>query len=367
MSNAAKVAPEGDKVRVSAVRHHQQIRISVTDHGPGIPKELQPRIFDKFTQADSSDTRQVGGTGLGLNITKAIVEKHNGRIAFVTEVGVGTTFYFDIPELKSHDFKRSKVEVLRSRDNKVLICDDEQDIASLIRLMLAQSGFDSDIALSAEAAEELLRDKGPYVAMTLDIQLPEKDGVTLYKQLRDNTILQNLPVVFVSVKAEKVCTTDPFFIDNPLPCVTKPIDENSLIEAIELAMEKEGSKLPIHILHVEDDYDIRQLITMLMEDNVVITQAGTVSEAEQQLKNLGGKRFDLVLLDIGLPDGSGLDLLQTIADLDYPPEVLVFSADDIQVNDLAQVTESLVKSKTTNEQLINKINSIIGKKRQHKE
>jgi len=363
MSNAAKFAPAGDKVRISAVRHHHQIRISVTDHGPGIPKELQPRIFDKFTQADSSDTRQVGGTGLGLNITKAIVEKHNGRIAFVTEVGVGTTFYFDIPEIKSREIEQTDLKVIRPANNKILICDDEQDIASLIRLMLAQSGFESDIALSAEEAEKCLQESGPYAAMTLDIQLPEKDGVTLYKELRGSTNLKKLPVVFVSVKAEKVCTTDPFFIDNPLPYVTKPIDETSLVEAIESAMGSRDGQHPVHILHVEDDYDIRQLITLLMGDNFVITQAGSVAEAESQLKNLDGQLFDLVLLDIGLPDGSGLDLLDTISSLEHSPEVLVFSADDIQVKHLEQVTESLVKSKTSNEQLIAKIKSIISNKR----
>ncbi len=85
-------------MQISALRHNKAIRIAITDHGPGIPDEFQSRIFQKFAQADSSDSRQKGGTGLGLSIAKAIVEKHNGRIDFDTEAGMGTTFYFDLPE-----------------------------------------------------------------------------------------------------------------------------------------------------------------------------------------------------------------------------------------------------------------------------
>ena len=363
MSNAAKFAPKGDSVKISAVRHHNQIRISVTDHGSGIPKAFQGTIFDKFTQADSSDTRQVGGTGLGLNITKAIVEKHSGRISFVTEEGVGTTFYFDIPEIKSHTLDTENETVLRPGVKKILVCDDEPDIASLIRLMLAQSGFEADIALTAEEAENLLRTQGPYSAMTLDIQLPNKDGATLYKELRSSKVIENLAVVFVSVQAERVCTTDPDIKDNPPPWVTKPIDENNLIDAIELAIEEKQGQQLVHILHVEDDADIRQLMVLLMDESFVITQAGSVKEAEMQLNDLQGNRFDLVLLDIGLPDGSGLDLLETISELTYPPEVLVFSADDIQVNEISHIKDSLVKSKTTNDQLVAKIKSVVANRK----
>ncbi len=72
-------------------------RVSVIDHGVGIPNEFRSRIFQKFAQADATDSRQKGGTGLGLNISKAIVEKHRGAIDFISEPGVQTEFYFDLP------------------------------------------------------------------------------------------------------------------------------------------------------------------------------------------------------------------------------------------------------------------------------
>lgn len=97
LSNAIKYSPSGAQVEISTYHDNSMVRVSITDSGPGIPYEFQDRIFDKFTQADSSDTRQVGGTGLGLAITKEIVEKHNGHISFESAPGKGTTFYFELP------------------------------------------------------------------------------------------------------------------------------------------------------------------------------------------------------------------------------------------------------------------------------
>ena len=100
LSNAAKFSHQNGVVEVAVDKQENNcIRISVTDHGDGIAKEFYNTIFDKFTQQDASDTKQKGGTGLGLNITKAIIEKHGGEIGFISSEGEGTTFYFDLPEL----------------------------------------------------------------------------------------------------------------------------------------------------------------------------------------------------------------------------------------------------------------------------
>ncbi len=96
MSNAAKFSHKGEVVEVSLTQYKDRIRISVIDTGSGIPAAAQPSIFEKFTQADSSDQRQKGGTGLGLSIAKSIVEAMGGTIDFTSEVGKGTTFFFDL-------------------------------------------------------------------------------------------------------------------------------------------------------------------------------------------------------------------------------------------------------------------------------
>jgi PAS domain S-box-containing protein len=97
LTNAAKFSPKGGAIRIAAGMTEKMVRISVHDEGPGIPEAFRDRIFHKFAQADSSDTREKGGTGLGLCITKAIVERLGGAIGYETQIGAGTTFYFDLP------------------------------------------------------------------------------------------------------------------------------------------------------------------------------------------------------------------------------------------------------------------------------
>ncbi|MFC3458726.1 sensor histidine kinase [Massilia haematophila] len=104
LSNAIKFSPRGGLVTLVLAAHEGCARLSVCDQGPGIPPEFQPRVFQRFAQADGADTRQQGGTGLGLSITKSLVEEHGGRIGFETAEGQGTTFRVDLP--LAHDQER---------------------------------------------------------------------------------------------------------------------------------------------------------------------------------------------------------------------------------------------------------------------
>ena len=97
LSNAAKFSPAGGQVEMSVSNTGTSVRISVTDHGPGIPDEFRPRIFQRFSQADSSDTRKQGGSGLGLAISKELVVSMNGHIGFTSQVGEGSCFYLELP------------------------------------------------------------------------------------------------------------------------------------------------------------------------------------------------------------------------------------------------------------------------------
>ena len=103
LSNAAKYSPKDGRVEISVTRDQQNIRVAVADRGPGIPVNFRDKIFERFTQADSTDTRSRAGTGLGLSIAQKIIELHYGEIKFDTELGHGTTFYFELPEHNAPD------------------------------------------------------------------------------------------------------------------------------------------------------------------------------------------------------------------------------------------------------------------------
>ena len=96
-SNAAKFSPIDGVIKITIHSHPDLVRLSVTDQGPGIPLDFRQHVFERFQQADSSDSRQNGGTGLGLNISREIIQRHDGKIGFHSEVGKGATFYFDLP------------------------------------------------------------------------------------------------------------------------------------------------------------------------------------------------------------------------------------------------------------------------------
>lgn len=112
LSNALKFSDQGGAVKVRVETLSDRIRISVDDEGPGIPKDAKNRVFGRFSQIDSSDIRKVGGTGLGLNITQKIVECHNATIDYVSELGVGSTFYVEFERLTDRDDCKPVLEPL---------------------------------------------------------------------------------------------------------------------------------------------------------------------------------------------------------------------------------------------------------------
>ncbi len=110
MSNAAKFSKQGDRVELSVIGKDDAAVISVKDYGSGIPEEARERIFERFTQADSSDQRQKGGTGLGLNIAKSIVELHHGKISFISQEGEGTEFFVELPIMVAKEMEEQDDE-----------------------------------------------------------------------------------------------------------------------------------------------------------------------------------------------------------------------------------------------------------------
>lgn len=364
LSNAAKFSPKGEKVEVSVVRNDAMLRISVIDHGPGIPQDFRDRIFERFTQVDASDTRQKGGTGLGLNISRAIVKKHGGRIDYQSEVGNGATFYFDLPELREEEGMDRGTEESPSpaaagavpSGARVLIVEDDRDIARLLSLMLTQNGFNADVAYDAARAKELLSEKR-YQVMTVDVMLPDQDEISLIRELRLREDTKDLAIIVLSAKAERtrqeVVTSAMGVID----WIDSPIDETRLLAAVKRVARVRGNGKS-RLLYVEDDGDLVSMMTSLFAGTAEVVPALTLRHAKERLRN---EIFDLVIVDIGLPDGSGLELLPLLKNGDKPTTpVIIFSAEEVDGKISRQVEAALVKSRTSNEELLSTIRSLIG-------
>jgi PAS domain S-box-containing protein len=355
LSNAVKFSPAGSPVEVRLSRTGRKVRAEVVDAGPGIPEEFSGRIFQKFSQADSSDTRQKGGTGLGLNISRALIEKMGGTIGFSSKPGVGTTFFFELPEWSN---PVPLLQPLRqqppSSRPRILICEGDADVARLISMMLGKAGFDSDMTCSAEQALACLASNS-YDAVTVDLKLPGQNGVAFIGQLREDERTRNLPVVVISAMAEQgrlQFNRKPHTVSDWLK---KPIDEQLLIQSLRRAVASLDSGKP-RILHVEDDLDIQRITAAIAHDFASFEFAATLHEARARLRE---HPFDLVLLDLALGSQSGWDLLEDIDALEPRPPVIVFSAGDVDPADGRQADAVLVKAHTSNTELLNTIQRVL--------
>jgi signal transduction histidine kinase/DNA-binding response OmpR family regulator len=356
LSNAAKFSPPGSEVWVGAEFQEGSVCFSVRDSGPGIPEEFRSRIFQKFAQVDNSNTGHCEGTGLGLSIAKKLVEAMGGAIRYETEMGKGTTFFFNLP--LAHAPVSSNIPAPRDVNDKrplVLICEDDRDVARLLGIWLEKAGFATEMAHTLEETRIKLRGR-PYSAMTLDLMMPDGSGLEFVHELRVNPVTYGLPVVVISVNAEegqKTLNGDGIGV---VDWLKKPIDEKQMVESLYRAISGMGKGKP-HILHVEDDMDLVRIIEDSLQGRVYLTVANTIREAEKQLKI---RHFDLVVLDLSLPDGSGLELLERLNSISgYTVPVLILSAHETDLEIQGKVKAALVKSRISETRIVETILSLV--------
>lgn len=359
ISNAAKFSPSGSTIEIEmAVASSGVIRVSVIDHGIGIPEEFKSMLFKKFAQVDSSDSKAKGGTGLGLSISKAIIEKFGGNIGCETTEKVGSIFFVELTEATIVADAESFVD---SNVPKILIVEDDADIAALLKMILEDAGYAAAIAYSAEDAKIKLNSTD-FAAMTLDLLLPQEQGIQLVRELREDDKTAHLPIIVVSAVADQQKQQFRGSFDI-VDWIQKPIDLARLRRVLQETIYPMGNE-KFTILHVEDDKDNTIIVAQILKDKANIVLAQSLKEAISKVKN---ERFDLVILDITLPDGNGMELLSHLRNCGKQSiPVLIFSASETSNDIQKKVAASLVKSKTNNAELIDMIQSIIGKQQTDK-
>jgi PAS domain S-box-containing protein len=350
ISNAIKFSPENKSVDIKVERLNRMVRFSVIDHGEGISESFKEQIFKKFCQGDSSDIRKVEGTGLGLSISKKIVEVHNGEIGYSSEVGKGTTFYFDIPEC---GVLPKVIEQGAGDGKRILICEDDPEVSRILSMMLNEAGYRTSCVRTAQQALSLLSET-EFDAMTLDIKLPDQGGLSLLDQIKDQNRFKELPVIVVSGNEAHTDVGALPIVD----WVEKPIDQDRLLRDLHSVL-KNKKKKNSRILHIEDNQDVSLLVKDIAGSFADVVSARTVEEAKRLIKS---QQFDLAILDLALPDGNGVELISLLEARETKVPIIIFTAYDLDVDLRQRVEAVLVKTQTTNAELLSEIQKQINAK-----
>jgi signal transduction histidine kinase/CheY-like chemotaxis protein/PAS domain-containing protein len=335
LSNAAKFTEEGFiRVEVKQVlnpENHPEIMISVTDSGEGISPEDQAKLFQPFSQVDTSATRKVGGTGLGLSISRMLVELHHGRLGVESEAGKGSTFWFTLP------LPVTAPEPDPEKKN-ILVIDDDLQIINLYDRYLQDHGYQVVPLTDPVQAVEAARRIKPF-AITLDIMMPHKDGWQVLEELKRSPDTREIPVIVCSIIEDE----DKGFNLGAVDYLTKPILEEDLVLTLE-RLAGEGAALDI--LVVDDDNDDLRLIKTILQDHgnfqVRLAQGGP-----EGLVAIQTKPPQVLILDLLMPELDGFTLLETIREepswRDIP--VIILSAGELseeQQNHLKEFSLNLL-------------------------
>jgi CheY-like chemotaxis protein/two-component sensor histidine kinase len=197
ISNAIKFSPAGEPVVVRMKLEADEVVVRVRDRGPGIPPEFATQIFGRFQQAGGAASRKSGGTGLGLNIARAIVELHNGRIGFEPVAHGGTDFWVALPRVAA-SVVAPEPGPLPDERRTVLVVDGDPSMRDVLVALLSPIARPLAVP-SAEAALEVLA-REPIAAIILDARLPGMDGFALARQVRQDAALRTMPVFLFSAK-----------------------------------------------------------------------------------------------------------------------------------------------------------------------
>jgi len=355
LSNAAKYSPENGQVEIAVARLEDHVRVSVSDHGPGIPAHFRARIFEKFSQADASDTRQKGGSGLGLAITRELVQRMSGQIGFDSLEGDGVTFHVDLPLPACMDVneRRNVAEAEIPGAPRLLVVEDNRDVAGLLATLLRRAGFNVDLAGDASRAMALLAAQH-YAAMTLDLNLPDRSGVEIIHALRASPEYRNLPIIVVSAHAHEgqLLLAGEF---DAVDWLAKPFDETRLLSSVRQAVHGDaGTKA--RVLHVEDDADLLQVVSTLAREIAELVPARTLAEARALVRH---GPYSVVILDLDLPDGSGWSLMADLHALNPMPRVIILSGHESSASQADAVAAAMVKSRISNDELLATLKRVI--------
>jgi two-component system, sensor histidine kinase and response regulator len=333
VGNAIKFTPRGEVIVYvnleSASEDRAQVHFNVVDTGIGIPLEVQARIFDSFTQADASTTRQFGGTGLGLAISARLTDLMGGRIWLESELGKGSAFNFTLnlgvrkqPPPLVVPVKPSELAGL-----PVLVVDDNATNRRILEGILKNWRMRPASAESGPVALAMMENTAArgrsYRLLIVDVNMPEMDGFELIGQIRKEDDYRTIPIVVLTSSGIRGDAARCRQL-NIAAYLTKPVKQSALLDSLLTVFGSTQSERPVplvtkytlpkdqrplHILLAEDNPVNQKIAAILIEKrghSVVIAGDGEEAVSILETQQARERPFDIVLMDVQMPKMDGL-------------------------------------------------------------
>ena len=335
LSNAIKFTDAPGSVTLTVERtavfgDHASMKFCIRDTGIGMDQAFIPKIFDAFSQEDSSRNNKYGSTGLGMAITKNIVELMNGTISVESEKGVGTAFTV-VVTLNNSDRQGPATSYVNPKDMRILVVDDEEIAAEHARIVLDEAGIAADTCYDGPTALHMLEMRHakhePYSLVLLDWKMPGMDGLEVAREIRKLYDRETTVIILTSFNWDEILDEAMHIgVDSFL---AKPLFASNVLDEFEriarkynMSLYKEKKRAPLkgkRILMAED-----VLINAEIMRQIIQTREAEIDHAENgriALEMFNGSPagyYDAILMDVRMPEMDGLEATAAIRALDRP-------------------------------------------------
>ena len=334
LGNAVKFTPEGGSVTMTVeavARYHGKstLRFIISDTGVGMSKEFLPKIFDAFSQEDASSTSKYGSTGLGMPITKSIVEMMNGDIEVESEKGKGTTFVVTVTLLDSDRVGSDNGEFISPKDMCVLVIDDDPIACEHAGVVLGQVGVSCETAQSGAEGIEMAKvryaRREPYNLILVDLKMPELDGIETTRRIRE-VVGSETPVIILTsygwddVADEAAGAGVDSFVSKPLFAATVMDKFKEALKKKNAQLIKKTASLKGKRILLAEDMDVNAEIMMMVLSmrEMVAERAKNGLEAVNMFAGHEPGYYDAILMDMRMPEMDGLEATRAIRSMDKP-------------------------------------------------